>query len=207
MGSLTLMAALVLAPAAGAGTVSTAFETLTFTAPMVETNQVNVDLSGPDYVITDDGAAVTAGFGCVSVTPDRATCSATGIETVQLSLGPGGDTADFGAAIPAEVRTVAFGEAGDDQLTAAPNSGTNLYGGDGADLLTGGDSRDSLSGGEGPDRLDGGAGSDSIQPGPGDDIAAGGTGGDYFQAEPVADGADRFRGGPGLDSLIYQNRT
>ena len=118
----------------------------------------------------------------------------------------GGDGDDTIIAAPnARVRgqPVAFGDAGDDVLSAPVISGerefgADLHGGPGDDTIVGGGHDDELSGDAGNDRIDGGAGADTITAGRGRDRISGGTGPDTISArdtvsEAVSCGSDRDR--------------
>ena len=53
----------------------------------------------------------------------------------------------------------------------------------------------------------GGPGNDTLKGGLGDDTLDGGDGIDFFTSGAVVDGADTYRGGPGLDTADYSART
>jgi Ca2+-binding RTX toxin-like protein len=53
----------------------------------------------------------------------------------------------------------------------------------------------------------GGPGNDTLKGGLGDDTLDGGDGNDVFTSGAVADGADTYRGGPGIDTADYSART
>ncbi|SEG87883.1 Hemolysin-type calcium-binding repeat-containing protein [Nonomuraea solani] len=63
-----------------------------------------------------------------------------------------------------------------------------------------------MHGDAGVDTLKGGGGTDQFFPGVGNDILFGNGGNDIFNADLVADGADDFSGGPGVDVAAYNNR-
>ncbi len=65
------------------------------------------------------------------------------------------------------------GSAFDDDLTAADDANTTLFGNDGDDTLVGSNLADSLVGGDGADSIVGGAGADSIDGGGGNDLIFG----------------------------------
>jgi RTX calcium-binding nonapeptide repeat (4 copies) len=92
-------------------------------------------------VVRDDGAAPTAGEGCVADPDDSSVvvCPASGVTAVAVEAGDGDDSVAADVTLPMTVR-----------------------GGDGNDVLAGGLGADSLDGGRGGDRADGGAGADSI---------------------------------------------
>jgi Ca2+-binding RTX toxin-like protein len=112
---------------------------------------------------------------------------------------------------------LAYGEAGDDQLTGENEIGDTLYGGDGNDKLIGFSGDDSLygnagddvlNGGDGTDVLDGGDGADKLWGGSGNDILLGGTGADLIGGDggddfiDGGDGADKLSGGDGDDTFV-----
>ncbi|MDZ8106454.1 MAG: calcium-binding protein [Nostoc sp. DedQUE12a] len=72
-------------------------------------------------------------------------------------------------------------------LLAASNYWTFLFGGDGADYLTGGTGYDNLVGGNGNDTLVGSAGNDTLVGGTGNDILVGGAGNDLLNGGLSAD--------------------
>jgi Ca2+-binding RTX toxin-like protein len=90
----------------------------------------------------------------------------------------------------------AFGEAGNDRLTAGSGI-VQFHGGSGTDAVTGGPESDELGGGPGPDRVLGGAGIDVVQGDAGNDVLLGGPGRDVLLG---GGGRDRCVGGPGKDS-------
>src|SRR5690606_37512614 len=117
---------------------------LSFNSAVPEPNEVTLERSGVDYVVTDDGAPPTAGFGCVAVTASGATCLSSAITDIALQLGPGNDTAACGAGVPPDVRIRMSGGPGDDVLAAGEGSRNDLYGDEGNDRLEGGNSGDFL---------------------------------------------------------------
>ncbi len=103
-----------------------------------------------------------------------------------LDGGPGNDAIDAGA--------------GDDALGGG-------YGVLDNDLLKGGAGEDTIYANEGNDNLQGGAGADYLVANAGNDTVSGGSGEDTLYADPSADGADVYSGGPGVDSMNYGQRT
>jgi Ca2+-binding RTX toxin-like protein len=160
------------------------------------------DRGGPDFVIGGEGAdLIIGGSG----------------NDVLLGRGGGDDLR---------------GDDGDDVLVGF--AGTDvLDGGAGKDQLAGGDGDDRVLGGDGDDELGlttfwatPGAdlfastvegGDDSFDGGPGDDVLNAGPGSQSIrvpesafpplQETAAANGADTFRGGPGLDHVDYVNRA
>jgi membrane-associated phospholipid phosphatase len=105
---------------------------------------------------------------------------------------------------------VVDGRGDDDRIFISQLIGidSELYGGDGNDLIEGGagddrifgeDGRDILFGHFGNDLLDGGAGDDFLFGGFGDDVLLGGPGDDWLFGGP---GRDVLKGGPGRNRLF-----
>lgn len=112
--------------------------------------------------------------------------------------GPGNDTIGSGVWSTGSYR----GEEGGDTLSGA----ARMYGQDGRDRLIGNHRASFLDGGSGSDRLEGGRGSEELQDGFGRDVILGGGGNDLMVTVGVNDGADRFVGGSGVDTLDYRAR-
>jgi Ca2+-binding RTX toxin-like protein len=133
-------------------------ETVHYVADPGEANRVSMD-EGPDSAgveITDAGATIAAGPGCVSVTPTTVQCDSDEF-LIEASLGDG-----------------------DDFLTISKfldSLGGRLSGGDGDDRIRGADtdSFERLLGGSGDDSLFGRGGTDFLDGGPGADDLSGGT--------------------------------
>jgi Ca2+-binding RTX toxin-like protein len=102
--------------------------------------------------------------------------------------GIGNDRLTTGAAAAGH----AFGEAGDDVLTAG-TGGAVFFGGPGNDTLIGGTNNDELSGNDGSDLLTGTSGNDRLTGGAGTDVLNGGA------------GMDRMWGGSGDDIYFVDN--
>jgi hypothetical protein len=84
----------------------------------------------------------------------------------------------------------------------------NTLRGNAADnVLAGGNDIDVIDGGAGADSLRGAGGNDILVPGPGDDWVVAGAADDLLVADAGADGADRFDGGSGQDTVSYAGRT
>jgi hypothetical protein len=81
-----------------------------------------------------------------------------------------------------------------------------MYGQDGRDRLVGNNRVAVLDGGSGNDRLEGGRGNEELHDGFGRDVVLGGGGNDLLVTVGVKDGADRFVGGSGVDTLDYRAR-
>ncbi len=66
---------------------------------------------------------------------------------------------------------------------------------------------ENLYGGSGPDVIVGSAASNVLRGGPGDDRLDGLEGDDLFDEGAAASGADVINGGPGVDTVTYENRS
>ncbi len=138
-------------------------------AAPAEANTLTVasGLTQASMIVTDSGAALSAGPGC-SIGPDGgASCSA-----------------PVGGSPLADIEV----DAGDldDSVTVAAIVPATILGGDGNDRITGGDGDDTLLGGGGADFADGGRGDDSIDVGDGvADSAWCGRGFDSVRAETL----------------------
>lgn len=116
------------------------------------------------------------------------------LENTVVSLSSGND-----ARILSDDGDLAFGFAGDDQVTGGlgddillMGSGDDIaIGGGGDDIVAGGSGADSLEGGDGADILAGGRGNDTVLGGAGEDILIDGL------------GADSVDGGAGKDIFIF----
>ena len=208
------------APAlAGTATSSTGGDLFVFTAAPGEANHLLVLATVDGYRVVDQGAALTAGAGCIQVFANEVHCSPT--ENAEIYAG---DMDDFVSA-SAEGAGLVGGE-GDDVLEAGA-WGNVLQGGPGDDTLRGGFGSDNLDGGAGADIMDGGPGpgKDSVsygsrtapvtvdgegegddgEAGEGDTVlpsveAIGGGSGDDTLSTPV--GGGHLSGGGGDDTLI-----
>jgi Ca2+-binding RTX toxin-like protein len=191
-----------LCAAAQAGTVSLVDDAdslrPTFQADPGETNHVTlVVLDFLDFRITDSGAPLTAGFGCVSVDANTVDCHARATDGIEFYAG---DLDDFIS------------------LASSPRvnccEAHQLFGEDGDDVLIGGPSLDAIDGGAGNDVIFGGGsvpetqadescelcGENLLFGGTGDDtILGGGNGDDIIGGE----GADVMSGAEGFDAVFY----
>jgi Ca2+-binding RTX toxin-like protein len=163
----TVLLVLAAASPARASSVSVAGSTLSFVAADGEANDVTVTLGSGVYTVVDAGAALSAG-SCTQLTPNSASCNATGITALSL------DARDR-----------------DDHLTVvAATVPATLLGAEGDDVLVGGDGADTVGGGAGADRLDGGAGNDTLNGDSGDDRMVGAAGNDVLNGGTGTDTAD-----------------
>jgi hypothetical protein len=129
LGSLLLALA---APAAHAATVSVDGAVLHVVAAPGEYNDLTVADTAGGLAVSDSGAPLTDGAGCVA-----GVCA--GATRIDADLGDGDDSVAVYSALPALLR-----------------------GGPGYDTLAGGDGDDRIDGGTGGDSADGGAGNDLI---------------------------------------------
>jgi Ca2+-binding RTX toxin-like protein len=169
--------ALLWAPVALAGTASS-YEgnAVVYRAAPGEVNDVAVsDLPTDQIRITDSGAPIIPGPGCLSVTPNQVDCTDRAGRLV-VDLGDLDDKASIRGVFFAYVR----GRDGNDRLHSEEWV-ISLSGGAGDDVLSGGSGCDNcrnqaFEGGAGNDRLNGGDGSERLIGGPGADILDGGGG-------------------------------
>jgi Ca2+-binding RTX toxin-like protein len=117
----------------------------TFEGAPGEANRVGVSRAGGDFVVRDDGAALTAEAPCTAVDEHSVRCPVTegfqGLHGFAALLGDGDDT----LAIAGDMRVE-----------------TALSGGDGKDVIEGSEGNDAIDGGPGDDRLLGGGGHDEL---------------------------------------------
>ena len=149
---------------------------------------------GPDRLIGGAGLDV-AGYS-LRTAPLR--LSANGV----ADDGAAGEGDDIGPAVER-----LEGGSGADALIAAVLLDAELTGGPGADALTGGNGADLLSGGDGDDQLSGGPGDDVAAPSDPVAVPDGATDPGEGVGSAADAGADRFRGGPGLDLISYAARS
>jgi Ca2+-binding RTX toxin-like protein len=214
-GACALIAAI---PAAYAGTVgvsATSPDDVTFVAQAGERNALEVIYPSQVLIVTDSGAELTSGAGCVSLGPNSAQCEihpnvnayladkddrarVSWAGRVQVWAGSGNDdvvASSFGTA------GIAYGEAGNDILGAVGEGGQLADGGPGDDVLNvfafGGES--TANGGDGRDVIEfRHAGTTSIGPATLD----GGSGADTILAQPTWTGTSTANGGPGNDVIV-----
>jgi Ca2+-binding RTX toxin-like protein len=205
VGIVLVAAALALPASLYAATVSVEAPNLAvFNANPGETNVLETTLA---FLVTDTGAPLVAGTGCVQLGPNSASCPAQNFDAFlrdgndsalvvvngigRVFAGPGNDDVgadSFGSS------TLLFGEAGNDVLDAFGETGQIADGGPGNDDLRAGSFLGSASafGGEGndalfhytvlggPATLDGGNGNDTLSghPAASPGVANGGNGND-----------------------------
>jgi RTX calcium-binding nonapeptide repeat (4 copies) len=204
----TVLVLLLPAAAARAGTVELVGppdvylpgETVRFTAGAGEANRVTLVANSETQVtVLDQGAPLTAGAGCTSLTPHRARCT----DPYRVVAGD-----------------VALGDADDRTRIVVPAGrpwgSLDVSGGPGSDRVELREVRDvhhprgnfpnaSASGGAGDDTILGGPQADQLLAGDGGaDRISGRGGNDTIDA---GHGADRMNGGPGKDTVDYSKRT
>jgi len=117
----------------------------TFEGAPGEANLASVRREGGDFVVRDDGAALTAAAPCTAIDAHSARCPVTegsgGVHGFAAALGDGDDR----MAVAGDLRVE-----------------TTIAGGDGKDVIEGGAGNDSIDGGTGGDRLIGGGGHDEL---------------------------------------------
>jgi hypothetical protein len=218
-GLAACAAALACAAPAGAATVATGPNGVSYAAVSGEVNQLSVSKDGTN-VLFGDPVGITPVAPCVAATAATATCP---FADVAVTLGDQDDTITTGAGAPA--MTVNGGPGNDVLVDPAFSPGTIFNGDAGADRadysartdpvsvtlngaaddgavapaendniaaeqVVGGAGSDTITGGTDANNLSGGAGDDTIDGGAGDDTLRGG------------DGADQLVGGPGDDLII-----
>src|SRR5688572_4630449 len=192
--ALSLLFGAFFSSAASASSISVGSGVLTYTAAPGEDNSVLVSPSPYD---TTCGPVATP---CVTVSDSARMTQASG-GCVVVSSGIFGDA----AACPMPQYVVAsLGDRddsywdwdGDSRIDAGAGNDNPIYGEGGDDEISGGPGSDLLIGNDGDDTIDGGAGDDYF-----DGIHTG------FPDEAWTHGADRYRGGGGIDSVTYESRT
>ena len=179
---LVLAIASLLFPAASAASTAAVVEYqdrtsgayVSYVAAPGEENDLTVEGGGSSVVLTDPGADIAPGTGCMSSGPNSVTCTSIyAFDEVRALLGNGND--DFASAGP---RFDVHGGPGDDELYGGDGGGT-LFGDADDDVLEAGVLAATLIGGEGDDSLLGRDGSDFLIGGPGADSMDGGGEGPY----------------------------
>lgn len=155
------------------------------TAAAGKRNEIFINPSGGNVIITDFGDTVTdfgdtvtAGDGCTQRTSNSVTCPS-GTRTILLSAGDLGDT----VTLRANLRASISGKTGNDILTVDGNVTERV-------VLGGDEGNDTLGGGSGPDEIVGGGGNDTM---------FGNAGNDRLTDRDGLGGNDSTDGGPGSD--------
>jgi Ca2+-binding RTX toxin-like protein len=200
---------------------------LTYTAVAGETNHLTVAPGGSGYTVTDTGATITAGTGCIG-SGGMVTCS--GVLSLNVLAGDSDDIVDTSAA---PITTTVDGAAGADEISTGTAADTINAGGD-FDTVDGGLGSDILTGGPGSDvvsyashsasepvsiDLDGTQDDGCSSCGENDRIGAdfesllGGAGADTLVGNGVPNylsggfGSDTITGGGGSDYIAYFDRS
>ena len=169
-------------------------------------NVIDVRPEGLAFRVHDSTDSVTAGEGCVLVSPAEAVCGG----MIMVIRVQGSDGEDLLGLWGVKVPVIAHGGDGDDLIETGRaadeiDAGGGLdavEGGRGDDAVKGGAERDRIEGGPGDDALDGESGEDVLLGGGGEDDMSGGAGGDL-----VNGGAgDDDLSGDGGDNVIVATR-
>jgi hypothetical protein len=142
--ALSIALLLLAAPGAEAASLSVEGDALRVVAAPGEANRVGVGVAGGfALTVTDPGAPLTVGPGCVVAQDGSTECAAPlgapALARIEVDAGDLDDSVSVQASLPARI-----------------------LGGDGDDRLEGGDGSDQLFGGAGSDFTDGGRGDDYI---------------------------------------------
>jgi Ca2+-binding RTX toxin-like protein len=206
---LAALSAVVLAAlpaAADAGRARVSAGRVIFDAFPGEANDVKVAQVGRTTVnVTDNGAVVTPGTGCVRVSDNLARCTVRNPGGI-VRLGDGDDHA------LSRIATL-FGEDGNDRLEQIARPTVSLPGNvaAGAALANGGAGDDTITGND----VNGGDGNDTITPSVAESFATlfGGPGDDSVRGTSSADvlaggtGTDHIVTGGGPDTLSFQDQA
>jgi hypothetical protein len=212
LGSLVVVLALGVVPAANAATLKLAYtaQGIVYTASTGENNGLTITPEGGRVTIADPGAGsirfTTSGNGkCTAVAATVVSCTAANIPKVVIALGDGDDTASVGIAVP----TTIDGGSGNDRFVDGPGP-EQFTGGDGVDTVDysasiasvaadpDGVADDGVAGegdniGTDVENIVGGAGDDTLTAGPNGGTLQGGL------------GADTFNGGAGDDRILSRD--
>jgi Ca2+-binding RTX toxin-like protein len=170
-GIIGVCAALVMAPAALASTVTVSGgNTVRVLESGSEVNKVAVSYdAGMDlYEVVDTAANLTPNGTCTAVDAHKATCPGTGIKTILVDTDAQADSIVMDlSTIPSTVAGNLDGGSGNDVVsghgTLTGGSGDDLIRGSAlADNVRGGSGRDAIDAGDGPDDIVGGSGTDTL---------------------------------------------
>ena len=188
-------------PASGA-TVGVSNGQMRVTATAPGTNVIDVVPEGLAYHVHDSVDSVTAGAGCVSLSPSDAVCGGM-VLVIRIE---GGDGDDLLGLWDVQVPVIARGGAGGD-LIETGGAADDIDSGAGRDAVEGGEGNDTVMAGAEPDRVEGGPGKDDLEGEDGLDVLRGGDGQDSVTGgadDDLVDGGpgdDRLTGGEGDDAI------
>jgi Ca2+-binding RTX toxin-like protein len=194
-----LLATLLVAGSATAGTLTDEGGTWVFRAAPGERNVIHVGPNRWDdedlMVFHDDGLPFALPAGCTrgplgATDPTYAYCE---YGDVRVEAGDGDDWVFVSEDLPANLRVSADGGPGNDRMSG-PIRGVAV-------TFTGGEGNDELNGGYQDDVLDGGPGNDVLDGKKGDDQVLGGEGDDVLRGDDLFVGSDLIDGGPGYDTI------
>jgi hypothetical protein len=219
----TSAAVALLAPAAGASTVTNTHDPTVTDAPVSytddtgEANNLTLTSDGTTLSFAESVSVINSGVGgldevedCLTSATTTASCPAA---STTVNLGDGDDTLALGAGLPS---LTVIGGAGTDRLDFASrtdavsvtlggatpglavNTVENVTGGDGGDTIAGDASRNIENGGGGNDALIGNDGNDELSGGTGVNNLTGGNGDDTLTA---GNSGDLLDGGAGVDTF------
>jgi Ca2+-binding RTX toxin-like protein len=196
MTGAALLAALAIAPAASAATVSFDGSTLVYTGTGSEVNDV-IASEGftPGYVKFWEYAGATITSTTPRCQDNNGAMECEGPTAMRVVLNGGDDEFSLFSDFPDAVAVTMLGGEGNDTLEDdySANAGRRFEGGPGNDKLTAYKGNDVVLGDDGNDKVYGGAGSDEVRGGAGDDELEG----DKYE-DPSADVVD---GGAGFDVM------
>jgi Ca2+-binding RTX toxin-like protein len=192
IGPAAVVGMLLVAEPAAASQAFVSMGRVHYVAAPGETNTVVLEYEPSGLRLSDAGATVAAGSGCVQDGAE-ALCAIGGPAEMVVALGDGDDVVDLSETVFA----IVSGGAGNDRITGSLGQ-NRLDGGPGNDTLSGGEFADMLIGGAGDDDIVGGQDDDSIVAGPGDDFVRGGLGWDDMSGGP---GNNTLNGNSGYDGV------
>jgi Ca2+-binding RTX toxin-like protein len=214
----TAVALAMLTPSVAAAGIVTGGDKIFFQAMTGETNNVVVDRAGQPpldlaetaYLISDSGAPLQAGAGCVQVDAHSAICAldttvrlVAGIDTstMQINTGDRDDSVDIRVFV--RMPTVNAGDGND--TVVSRGFGGSLSGGYGNDFLQ----ALPFSGPAAPPTmaLKGGPGDDTIYGSEGNDLIEGDTSVYSSPPSPIYEGSDTIHGGGGNDWITDFEKT
>jgi len=163
-------------------------------------NWINVKTESPSHIVTDGGANLIAGNGCVksqSVQGDPVVnCPVDQVKFLNVDAGDQNDSLGVRGTL-AVVPTTLYGGLGHDTFDGGDGNDT-MYGGDGDDVLTGNGGDDTFSGGTGNDTVDYGNMPYSIVA---DNDGVVGDDGAYFEHDTIMTDVENIIGGKADDVL------